>query len=55
MKMQEYTDCLNRFLAIRWVDFESAAAAFMSLVGTCNMNPVDALERVESVYAQEEC
>jgi hypothetical protein len=53
MQMQEYTDCLNRFLAIKWVDFDSAASAFMSLVGSCNVNPVDALKRVESEYAQE--
>jgi hypothetical protein len=53
MKMNEYNRCLNEFLAIKWVDFESAAAAFMSLVGSCNVPPDAALKRVESVYAQQ--
>ena len=52
MMPQDYAEGMKKFLAIDWVDFNAAAAAFMDLTSNCNVHPVAALERVESEYAQ---
>ena len=52
MKKQDYAEGMKKFVAIDWVDFDAAAAAFMDLTGNCNVPPAAALKRVESEYAQ---